>query len=89
MGGTSTGMLMFVRTDAVKDKHIDDESGAQVDILNSSLKVLLVRHVYYMYYYVLLCFVMSMWGERWSHSRALDCQSRGRWFNPNDRCFKT
>ena len=54
MGGTSTGMLMFVRADAVKDKHIYDESGAQVDTLNSSLKVLPVRHVYYKYYYVLL-----------------------------------
>ena len=55
-------MLMFVRADAVKDKHIYDESGAQVDTLNSSLKVLPVRHVYYKYYNVLLCFVMNMWG---------------------------
>ena len=55
MGGTSTGMLMFVRADAMKDKHIDDESGAQVDTLNSSLKVLPVRHVLL---HVLLCFVI-------------------------------
>ena len=25
--------------------------------------------------------------ERWSHGRAPDCQSRGRWFNPTCRRF--
>ena len=34
----------------------------------------------------------GMWGaevrgERWSRSRAPDCQSRGRWFNLTCRCF--
>ena len=28
-------------------------------------------------------------GERWSRCRALDCQSKGRWFNPTYRRFKT
>ena len=28
-------------------------------------------------------------GERWSHGRAPDCQSRGRWFNSTYRRFET
>ncbi|KAI0234744.1 hypothetical protein LSAT2_014923 [Lamellibrachia satsuma] len=43
MGGTSTSVLMFVRANRIESSHENDvESSAQVDTMNSSLKVYLI-----------------------------------------------
>ena len=51
MGGTSTSVLMFVRANVMEGSHENDvESSAQVDTMNSSLKVYPVSERYMLSY---------------------------------------